>query len=169
MKFLSGARSRSATYVVFPARPIVDVTTGRSTVTTALRVAFKDHRWDSEHPSSLAMYKEYADALVLKEGRTATAEEVQEVKTLVEKYLLSHNDFGRGDGRGIFLDNTDTLRANARKNLVRRCLFMQDLGEETQQCEQQVVDPESDYCEAHKAIIEATVPTEPEMAGAGEG
>jgi hypothetical protein len=160
MKFLSGARNRSVTYTVIPSRPLLDPSTGRSMVTPAVRAVFKENRFDSAAPGARAQYREYADwkAMAEGKGRTATDKEVDAVQMLVEKYLKGHGDFGRVDGRGLYLDNTDTMRSiEAKRQLVRRCMFQQDLGEETVQCEQQVVDIESDYCEAHKAIVETLV------------
>jgi hypothetical protein len=171
VKFLSGARNRSVTYTVIPSRSHTDISTGRSFVTPAVRAVFRENRFDSAAPGARLMYKEYADWKAMSEGagRTANQEEVDAVQMLVEQYLRQHGDFGRVDGRGLYLDNTDTMRSlEARRQLVRRCMFQQDLGEQTVQCEQQVVDAESDYCEAHKAIVETLVREVGDDIAAGE-
>lgn len=153
MKFLSGTRNRSITYTVEASRPFQDMTTGRYTFTPPLRAKFKDHKFDSESPDMQAMYADYVRQVSTKDNPVT----VEEVRKRVEEHLINHPDFGRGDGRGLFLDNSATLTDQElrAKGVRRRCIFMQDIGDETVQCQDYVDDPESDYCPAHEAVMVA--------------
>lgn len=136
MKFLSGARSRTACYVVEAQRQIMDMATGRSQTTPPLRAKFKDHKFDSEIAQRELGWSE-------------------EQRKRVEEHLIHHPDFGRSDGRGLFYDNSATI---SEAELVasgarRRCVFMQDVGEETLQCAEMVDEPGVDYCSLHLPIV----------------
>lgn len=152
MKLLSGSRNRSVTYVIRPAVPQRDPLTGRQTgVSPALRAEFKEHKWDSNKAQQVHRWSD-------------------DERVMVEKYLLGHPDFGRGDGRGIFLDQTATLdpavveeheqelkRAEARGAVPeRRCMFMQDAGEDMVQCDATALEGK-DHCERHEAMIVASM------------
>lgn len=148
MKFLSGTRAAKMTYVVEAKRPMFDPTSGTRWFTDPLYAEFKQHKFDSE-----AAQRTY--------GWT------DEQRKKVEEHLLNHQDWGRSDGRGIFLDQTATAKPTSEQELVeaakargtvpeRRCLFMQDVGEDTIQCDQKIpIDQPSDYCSTHEAILEA--------------
>lgn len=153
MKFLSGTRNRSITYVVEPSRPYQDMTTGRYVYTEPLRARFEEHRFDSESDAVKTMCEMYARSVSTKEN-PVTAEEVRK---RIENHLVTHGDFGRGDGRGIFLDNSATLSDIQLKamGVQRKCIFMQDVGGETIQCQEFVENPESEYCKTHEAVIVA--------------
>ena len=155
MKFLSGTRNRSVTYTVVPARPVMDMTTGRSSVTPALRAKFEEHKFDSDTPEMREIYADYARQLSTGDTKLT----VEDVRKMVERHLTEHPDFGRADGRGLFLDNSATLTEveMRARGAQRRCIFMQDLGDETQQCSEVVEDPDSDYCPPHEAIVLAAV------------
>lgn len=153
MKFLSGTRNRSITYVVEPSRPYQDMTTGRYTYTEPLRAKFSEHQFDSEADSVKQMCELFARSVTQKDA-PVTAEDVRKK---IEKYLLDHPDFGRSDGRGIFIDNSATLSDQElrAKGVQRRCLFMQDIGGETIQCQEIVDDPDSDFCGTHEPLVVA--------------
>lgn len=159
MKFLSGARNRSITYVVRPERLITDVARGVSSKTPALRAKFKEHQFDSDTDEMKEMYRFYAqffnDTTVNKKEHIKP----EEVKEMVEQHLIKHPDFGRADGRGIFLDNSATLSEQTlrAKGAQRRCIFMQDIGDQTIQCSEFVDDPESDFCPQHEALVVSAV------------
>lgn len=147
MKFLSGTRAEKITYVVESKRPMFDVTSGTRWFTRPLYAEFKQHKFDSE-----AAQRTY--------GWT------DEERKKVEEHLLNNPDWGRSDGRGIFHDTTATV-ISSEKDLIeaakqrgtvpeRRCLFMQEVGEDTVQCDQKIpIDQPSDYCATHEAILEA--------------
>lgn len=161
MRFLSGAKARTCSYTVEPERVVMDMATGRAATTPALRAKFRDHRFDSEGAECLAQCEEYARQMS-KPNAPVTAEEVRK---RIEAHLLSHGDFGRSDGRGVFLDNTASLgevELRAR-GVRRRCIFMQDVGEDTVQCGEFVESAESDYCTTHDAMMVEVV------SGAGVG
>lgn len=156
MRFLSGTRNRSVTYVIVPARQITD-RSGRTFVAPAIRATFKEHRFDSASEAMQSQYKEFC----FFENQSRPDDDKLEpemVQAQVEKHLMDHTDWGRGDGRGVFLDNSATLsmKETLARGGIRRCMFFQDLGEEGNvQCEQQVTDPEHDYCEEHQRLLEA--------------
>lgn len=165
MKFLTGTRFRSGKFTVIPARPMMDMTTGQSHVTPPLRCKVEDHKFDSASPGMMAQYEDYVTAYNV--GKDPSQHlTVPDVQKKVENYLLNHPDFGRADGRGIFLDRTDTL-ANIElkaKGVKRRCIFVQDLGEDSIQCGEFVENPESDFCEVHEGILESALGAAEELA-----
>lgn len=85
MKFKFGARMRSGQFTVRPSHSIIDPISKRVEHTKPLRVHFKEHQWDS---------------VVAQKEQNWTDEERIEC----ENYLKNHPDFGRVDGRGIFID-----------------------------------------------------------------
>ena len=112
MKFKFGARARSGQYTVRASHAIMDPITKRVEHTKPIRVHFKEHTWDSE--------------VAQKEFRWSD-EERQEA----ENYLLNHPDFGKVDGRGIFIDQTraqmpqaeyEAIMANRDMNKMKRAL-----------------------------------------------
>lgn len=152
MRFVSGSRHRSVTYVIRPAVPQRDPLTGRQMGThPALRAEFKDHVFNSE--TAQRTYR-WSDA------------EREEV----ESYLLNHPDFGRGDGRGMFLDKTATFNPRAADELnnqieqdiarsalaEKRCEFFFEAGDQMVQCDLTMpVTEESDFCEKHQGVMVA--------------
>lgn len=164
MKYLSGTRSRKITYVVEPKRPMFDSTSGARWFSTPLYAEFKEHKFDSESEGMMNQYREYARAW--NQAHPGSEITPEDVRKKVDKYLQNHPDWARTDGRGIFLDQTVTkvtsqaqLEESARARGVvpeRRCLFMQDVGDDTVQCDQLIPhDSEGDYCSTHEAILEA--------------
>lgn len=164
MRFVTGARARTLKLVVRPSRTIQDLTTGMHSQTPALRVEFKEHKWDSESEHAKQMFREYA---YWTEGtkNPLTEEEVQE---MVETYIQRHPDWNRGDGRGIFLDQSARQRVVTMENQtpagesgignVNRCLYFQEVGSETIQCENPALanDP-NQLCATHSAEEMASV------------
>lgn len=156
MKFLSGAKSRSITYVIEASRTAYDPLTQKTHVVPGLRAEFLEHEWDSEGPGALAQYRAYSQYMS-DHGKPMTEAEVQEK---CERYIQDHGDWGRADGRGIFFGNLGTiqeleLRA---KGIVKRCIFEQDAGDgKTSMCNEVVDDPTQDFCEVHQKKVEAAL------------
>lgn len=146
MKYLSGTRNRSITYTVEPARQITDMSSGKSQTTPAIRAKFTEHKFDSLVAEQTENWQQIDRDRKQEPGTT---------RKQVEEYLQNHQDFGRSDGRGIFLDNVASvteleLRA---KGVKRRCIYMQDVGDDTIQCNDIVEDSESDYCPPHEQLV----------------
>lgn len=154
IRFTSGSRARSITYVVIPAVPQRDPLTGRQTgMNRALRAEFKEHKFNS-----LSAQKAYGWS--------------DEERVMVERHLLNHPDFGKGDGRGIFIDKSaslpqdlpDYLQEEVEEPVVAavptfngpRCEWMEDQGDDTIQCDEQAT-TESGMCARHEAMMKAAL------------
>ena len=154
IKFVSGGRARSVTYVIRPSVPERDPLTGRQIGTTkALRAEFKEHVFHS------------------KSGQRA-GQWTDEERKAVERYLLSHPDFGRGDGRGIFLDSSGTLAQDVPQDVLpahmqqitpdatspvpmlsgEQCQWFSEEGDETVQCSDLAM-KESEFCALHAGMM----------------
>lgn len=164
MRFVTGARARSLKLVVRPSRTINDLSTGLHTQTPSLRVEFKDHKFDSDSEAAKQMYREYA-YWTEQTAHPRTEEEIQE---MVETYIQRHPDWNRGDGRGIFIDQSAKQRAvelagetpagESGRHAVSRCLYFQEVGSETIQCENPALDDDpNQLCATHSAEAMASV------------
>lgn len=154
LRFVSGARMRSAVYVVRPAVPERDPLTGRQIgLLPPLRAVFKEHQFSSKQAQIANRWSD-------------------EERKQVEAHLLRHEDFGRGDGRGIFLDKStsipqvipdyladerplDPAAAAVPVHTGERCIWLDEQGEVTVQCSEQATDEETGFCELHAGIAAA--------------
>lgn len=147
MRFLSGTRSEKITYVVEAKRPQFDPTTGTRWYTRPLYAEFNKHKFNSEAGARAYGWTE--------------AERKQ-----VEKHLMDHSDWGRADGRGIFMDTSVTVPTSEKelqeaaiaRGVIpeRKCLFMQDVGDDVVQCDQLIsTSSPNEYCDAHMEIVMA--------------
>lgn len=148
MNFMTGARYRSGSIVIRGERSVLDLATGQSRVIPGLRVRVHEHKIDLQAAANEGGW----DALDDMEGKPPGTR-----RKIVETALLKHPDFGRSDGRGIFVDSTSTMTdvQLVSRGAVKKCVYMQDLGpgEGTQQCNEAAKDAESDFCETHEAFV----------------
>lgn len=160
MKLLSGARNRSASYTVIPERQLNDLQTGTTVTTPAVRAKFREHRLDTAGPDMQQQYREYVDWYNLGRSRDNHTS-VEEVQARVEKHLMDHGDWGRGDGRGIFIDNSATIAEHqVAADKVSRCTFIHEIVDEegvstTMQCQFEVAAPDKEFCDMHEAVVAA--------------
>lgn len=147
-RLVFGTRMRSGSYTVRPSRTVVDQTTGLVKNTRPIRVYFKEHQCDLDQQSEAGRW----DEIDIEEGR-----EPGWTRQMVEDYMLRHPDFGRVDGRGIFLDTRTKQPVVAEQHIVglegaptRVCLAFLEEGDEVRQCDLPA-DGESEFCAKHMA------------------
>lgn len=152
MKFLSGARNRTVTYVVRPARNVYDVEKGVMVPIPGIRVKFREHKLDLNKQAEVEGWDE---------GDRAQGKPPGTTRKLVHDHLINHRDWGASDGRGIFYDTSDTLTElslRKRSDLRKRCAFTQDAGDGRLVKCPETVPPdqaqETDYCPAHRIVVE---------------
>lgn len=160
MRFVTGARARSVKYVVRPSRTINDLATGLREQTPPLRVEFKDHKWDSQSPGAQMQFEEFARW----SENTRNPMTVEEVEQMVLDYIQRHPDWNRGDGTGIFADQsaqqrTVTVQASVETGrtsaqMTARCLHFKEMGGDTVQCPNPAADNVDQLCAAHAAEAE---------------
>lgn len=141
LKFSSGARQRSATYVIRAERHVKDLTTGTVDVVPGIRVVFKEHKFDLDRAAEVNGWTE-------------------EDKALIVHKLTHHQDWGASDGRGIFYDTASTRDEIAvrMRGAQRRCGWMFDIGEGDQvQCNAFIENDADDYCPTHQEEAENLV------------
>lgn len=151
MEFLFGSKAESGTYVVKPSRTLLDQGTGLVTHTVPLRIKFKQHKWNSKVAQSNGEFKQYAEDYKITED---------EVRKLCEKHLKEHQDFGRVDGRGVFVNDSamfvktvDGVEVGGK--FVRICTASDDMGEDgIVPCDKPCAG-EGEFCERHEALIAA--------------
>lgn len=153
-QFQTGARVRSGSYVIKPHRSVLDVNSGFMRDIPGLRVQIREHLIDVDAQAEAGAFDEYCHA------SNSTREEVVE---LIDNFLRNHRDFGRVDGRGIYISQVTKQRAPAEQGAVAVmeplvdaklvCTFAEYVGEEVVQCEKEAEEG-SDFCAEHGNLVE---------------
>lgn len=153
--YVSGNRARSVTYVVVRAQDGIDPITGTRVNGKEVTIDFRDHKWDSAQAQKAHQWTD-------------------EMRKRCENYLENEGDyhpqkghlFGcpdwqRGDGTGIFLDQTleqkffrseTELKAALGADLNRVCTAMKEVDDAIVQCGNPVVG-EEEYCASCAALV----------------